>query len=315
MARHPLTPARLLLAAALALFLPAAAAPAQSPVAVGAPLEGEVVLNRDVEVRAAPDQNARIVLTLQRGKALNALGTPRGTSWTQVAIGGRPIGYVPMDALDPVYAPRPQSGTGGAGTGGAGAGGPGAGAPAAAALVPHDAWSGAAPAAAAAGPRGPQGYVVATRNVGATELLDGKKRRHLTVRKGEVAGLVDVTNGRLTLALPGRAPVVAGVDGFLGIATSYPLPGVPPLGIGPVYVARLGEYVSYGEGVRAWTEFTAGPGAQWGDRPPMVWPVFRGGTAVYEMGVGPFDRGQIDGVCSVLARRGRDCALAELAVF
>lgn len=93
------------------LLLWAVPAPAQSPVAIGAPLTGEVVLNRDVEARIGPSEESRILRTLQRGKALNALDTPRGTGWTMVAIGGRPIGYVPADALDPaLLVPPPPAG-------------------------------------------------------------------------------------------------------------------------------------------------------------------------------------------------------------
>lgn len=83
---------------------------AQNPVILGGPLTGEVVLNRDVEVRIGPSENARILRTMKKGAALNALGTPRGTSWTEVAIGGRPIGYVPADSLDPaLLAPPPPA--------------------------------------------------------------------------------------------------------------------------------------------------------------------------------------------------------------
>ncbi|WP_035693791.1 SH3 domain-containing protein [Azospirillum halopraeferens] len=319
MARHPIIAALILLAATLAVAGPAPAR-AQSPVAVGAPLLGEVVLNRDVEVRIAPDQNARIVQTLKRGRALNALGTPRGTTWTQVAIGGSPIGYVPMDSLDPVHVPRPYTGPAPAGGGSGAAAGTAdtAGGGPAAALVPRNAWDNAVPRGAdwaGYGVSGLQGYVVATRAIGVTELLENRKRQSFTLRKGEVVGLLDVTNGRLTLSMPGRGKVVAGMAGFTGVAGAYPMPGVPPLGTGPHYVAKLGEFVSYGEGLRAWQEFIDGPGMEWRSVPPMVWPVFRGGGAVYEMGIGPFSAAQIDGACGSLARRGRDCVIAELAVF
>ena len=100
---------RILWACVVATLLAATVPPAyaQSPVAIGAPLEGPVVLNRDVEVRIGPSQDARIISTMKGGRAVNALGTPRGTTWTQIAIGGQPIGYVPADSLVPVYVPRP----------------------------------------------------------------------------------------------------------------------------------------------------------------------------------------------------------------
>lgn len=298
----PRFPAALFLPVAVALFATVcapAAVRAQSPVAIGAPLTGEVVLNRDVEVRVGPAENARIVMTLSKGKALNALGTPRGTTWTQVAIGGQPIGYVPAASLDPVYIPRfPATGPvrDRADT-----------APVAA-VVPKAAWD-----AAAALPA--HGYVVATRSLGTTEFLDGRKRRTVTLRAGQVVGLAEVQNGRADLAVPGRGRVVAGLDGLMGVAAPYPLPGMPAVPTGPLFAARLGEYVSHEEGMRAWRAFTSGPGMQYRDRPPMVWPVFRAGRAYWQMGVGPFSGVELDGACAVLAQRGFDCVPVELKTF
>ncbi len=279
---------------------------AQSPVAIGAPLTGEVVLNRDVEVRIGPGEGSRIIMTLTRGKALNALGTPRGTAWTEVAIGGQPIGYVPADSLDPALmvarpvtrnaAPKPAN----------------AGEQAAphrnAAVVPRASWEIAAQVPA-------QGYVVATQNIPATEILDSKKRKSFTLRKGDVVGIIDTANGRATLAMPGRSKAVATVEGLAGVVAPYPLPGMPPIEPGPLYAAKLGEYVSHAEGLRAWREFTAGAGAAYRDLPPMVWPVFRGTRTIYEMGIGPFSRTQVDNACGVLAQRGRDCWVIELDTF
>jgi len=292
------------------------AAQAQSPVATGMPLEGPVLLNRDVEVRVGPSQDARIISTMQSGRAVNALGTPRGTNWTHIAIGGQPVGYVPADALDPVYVPRPVPSPAAAATApkpdrdAAGKDGKAAPSPrhASGALVPRAAWETASPAP-------PLGYVVATRAVRATELLEGKKSTALTLKKGQVVGLADVRNGRADLVVPGRGRVVADFDGLLGVAAPYPLAGEPALPAGPVYAVKLGEFVSYAEGLRAWTELTAGPAAQYKDRPPMVWPVFREGRVTYDMGVGPFTRMQIDGACTTLAQRGRDCTIVELEAF
>ncbi|NYZ15960.1 SH3 domain-containing protein [Azospirillum sp. RWY-5-1] len=294
----------LFLVAVLALAGPHPAQ-AQSPVATGAPLTGEVVLNRDVEVRVGPSEDARIVMTLSKGKPLNALGTPRGTNWTQVAIGGQPIGYVPWTALDPVYIPRfPNYGA-------PSAAGPAPGAAAAvAAVVPRAEWE-----AAAAGAPPQNGYVVATRNIGVTEFVDAKKRRTVTLRRGQVIKLGEVQNGRVDLLLPGRERVVAGFDGLLGVAGAYPVPGLPPVGTAPLFAAKLGEFVSYEEALRAWQAFVAGPGAQWRDRPPVVWPVFRSGHAFFQMGAGPFQGVELDRVCTTLAQRGLDCTPVELQTF
>lgn len=304
---------------AMLLALPMGVSPAraQSPVAIGAPLEGPVVLNRDVEVRIGPNQDSRIISTMKAGRAVNALGTPRGTSWTQIALGGTPVGYVPADSLDPVYVPRSipvappapakagKSDKDDTGKDGKPALPPRRGS---GALVPRAAWEAAVPAPA-------QGYVVATRAVRATEVLDSRKRVGLTLKKGQVVALADIKDGRAELALPGRSRVVADVDGLLGVASPYPLAGEPALPAGPVYAVKLGEYPSYSEGVRAWTEFVNGPGTQYRERPPMVWPVFREGRVTFEAGVGPYTRVQIDTACTTLAQRGRDCSIVELDTF
>ncbi|WP_247877927.1 SH3 domain-containing protein [Azospirillum sp. TSO22-1] len=301
-------------AALLALFTAGTVgtARAQSPVAIGAPLEGPVVLNRDVEVRIGPNQDARIIMTMKSGRAVNALGTPRGTTWTQVAIGGQPVGYVPADSLDPVYVPRPvpvappPPKAEAADKGGKTA--PDLPRRGVGALVPRAAWEAAAPAPMA-------GYVVATRAVRATEVLDARKRVGFTLKKGHVVALAGIEQGRAELSVPGRGKVVADLDGFLGVASPYPLPGEPALPSGPVYAVKLGEYLSYAEGLRAWGEFTGGPGTQYRERPAMVWPVFREGRVNWTMAIGPFSRLQIDTACSTLAQRGRDCSVIELEAF
>ncbi len=312
MARR-LAPCAALLTAALLTVTLSHPGWAQSPVAIGAPLTGEVILNRDIEVRIGPNEDARIVMTLKQGKALNALDTPRGTFWTKVAIGGQPIGYVPADSLDPALmvtgriavggeAPRPAK--------------PAAdGKPAepamsgrTAAVVPRAAWDKAAQVPG-------QGYVVAAKPVGATEFIDTKKRRGFTLRKGDVVAVISVANGQATLALPAGTRAVAPVDGLIGVVAAYPMPGMPPIEPGMLYGAKLGQYVSYSEGLRAWTDFTAGPGSAYRDLPPMVWPVFKAGRALYDVGVGPFTRLQVDTACGTLAQRGLDCTVIELETF
>ncbi len=315
---------RLLPALAVALacvgFIAAApSARAQSPVAIGAPLTGEVVLNRDIEVRIGPSEDARIVMTLKQGKALNALGTPRGTYWTEVAIGGQPIGYVPADSLDPALMVTGRPAIGGEGPRAhkpADPAKPGSGKPAAdaplphrsAAVVPRAAWDKAAQTPA-------EGYVVAAGPISATEILSNRKRRPFTLRQGDVVALISAANGEATLALPAGTRALAPVQGLVGVVAPYPLPGMPPVEPGMLYGIKLGEYVSYAEGLRAWKEFTAGPGSAYRDLPPMVWPVFRKGRLLYEVGVAPFTRLQVDTACGTLAQRGLDCTVIELDTF
>jgi hypothetical protein len=267
----------------------------QSAVSIGAPLTGEVVLNRDVEVRSQPSEAGRILSTLTHGKAVDALGTPRGSTWTQIGIGGVPLGYVPADALDPVYVvtPPPRAGSNG------GSAGQPTGKPAAiaAAIVAKAAFD-------AAGGNGTQGYVVATRNFAATEALDGGKQRSVAIRKGQVLGLTGTRNGTLALTMSGHSALEAKADGVIGVATVYP---EPRPSAGSLYVGRLGEFLSYDEGIAAWRRFVAGPGAAYADRTPIVWPVFQGGRMVFEAGVGPLPNAELSGVCAPLSRQGYDC--------
>lgn len=304
---------RHLFALVAGLALTAAAAPAavaQSPVQIGAPLTGEVVLNRDVEVRIAPNENARIIMTLEKDKPLNALGTPRGSTWTQVAIGGQPIGYVPADSLDPALAvrPLPLPAKRPAGNGG------GAVNPAAvAAVTPKSAWDRAQNSQA-------RGYVVALEDVAAPPPAANarekdKKPKGPALRRGDVAAFVEAVGDEARLIAPGGARVAAPVKSLLGVIAGYPLPGQAPLGVGALYAARLGEYYSYGEGRRAWDAFIQGPGGDFRDRPAMVWPALRGGDVTYQMGIGPFSARELDNICPLLAQRGFACAIVELARF
>jgi hypothetical protein len=294
------------LLAATAALAPSAVR-AQNPVQIGAPLTGETVLNRDVEVRIAPNENGRIVMTLDKGKPLNALGTPRGTSWTQVAVGGQPIGYVPADSLDPALAVRPLQLPApprrAPGAGPAGYISP----TAAAALAPKAAWDRA---------QSPQakGYVLLLDDVQGPPPKDPKKPKGPALRRGDVAGLLDVAGDQARLIAPGGARVEAPLSKMMGVMSGYPLPGQSPLGVGPIYAARLGEYIDYAEGRRAWDVFVRGPaGGEFRDRPPMVWPMLRGDTLTYQMGIGPFSAGELDNICPTLAQRGFACAIIELA--
>ena len=161
----------------------------------------------------------------------------------------------------------------------------------------------------------PEGYVVAAGPISATEILSNRKRRPFTLRQGDVVALIGAANGEATLALPAGTRALAPVQGLVGVVAPYPLPGMPPVEPGMLYGIKLGEYVSYAEGLRAWKEFTAGPGSAYRDLPPMVWPVFRKGRLLYEVGVAPFSRLQVDTACGTLAQRGLDCTVIELDTF
>ncbi|PWC73815.1 hypothetical protein TSH100_30515, partial [Azospirillum sp. TSH100] len=234
----------------------------------------------------------------------------------EIPIGGQPIGYAPADSLDPALMVTGRPAVGGA----LGGEGPRPPKPAAnqpadappphrsAAVVPRAAWDKAAQTPA-------EGYVVVAAPISATEILANRKRRSFTLRKGDVVALIGAADGEATLALPAGTRALAPVQGLVGVAAPYPLPGMPPVEPGMLYGIRLGEYVSYAEGLRAWKEFTAGPGSAYRDMPPMVWPVFRKGRLLYEVGVAPFTRLQVDTACGTLAQRGLDCTVIELDTF
>ncbi|WP_255542421.1 hypothetical protein [Azospirillum sp. INR13] len=177
-----------------------------------------------------------------------------------------------------------------------------------AAVVPRAAWDKAAQTPA-------EGYVVAAGPISATEILSNRKRRGFTLRKGDVVALIGAANGEATLALPRRHPRGGAGAGAGRGGGALSAAGMPPVEPGMLYGIKLGEYVSYAEGLRAWKEFTAGPGSAYRDLPPMVWPVFRKGRLLYEVGVAPFTRLQVDTACGTLAQRGLDCTVIELDTF
>ena len=245
-------------------------------------------------------------MTLDKGKPLNALGTPRGTTWTLVAIGGQPIGYVPADSIDPALAVRPLP-LPPAASRPAGSPANAVSLTAVAALAPKAAWDKAQNAQA-------KGYVAALEDVAGPPPKDPKKAKGPLLRRGEVAALLDVTGDEARLITPGGGRAATSLRKQVGESSGYPLPGQSPLGVGPIYAAKLGEYVSYAEGRRAWDVFVRGPaGGEFRGRPPMVWPNLRGDGVTYQMGIGPFSAAELDNICPTLAQRGFACVIVELA--
>mgnify|MGYP001809653836 CR=1 FL=1 len=315
------------LAVALALLLSGAAAPpvrGESPASINAPIEGEAVLNRDAEVRILPREDSRIIMTLKEGKRLNALDTPRGTTWTKVAIGGQPIGYVPWDALDPAFIiagvereekaeQRRAAAADKAAGKEAGKDGPATSATTGA-LVPLDAWTRAVSSNGGAG-MPVRGYMVATRTIKATLPSVEKKKPTVTLSKGDVAGFLGFSSGQVDLIVPGVGTASAPAAGLTGVASAYPQRTLPPMEKGPQVAIRIGEYPTYEEALNAWNEFVAGPGLQFRDVPPMVWPRVSGRAVSFATGIGPFTRAQTGTACAELAKRGRGCTLMPLTTF
>lgn len=281
---------------------------AQMSVSMDSPVSGDAVLNRDVEVRVAPSENARILSTHTQGEAVEALDTPRGSAWTRVGKGGVPLGFVPKDALDavpvpPVKAPaqpaEPET--------------PKPTAAPATASSPTDADRRVAivpQATLAALGDGTLGALVATRNITVREKIPNGKIRSTTIRKGQAVGLVAVRGETLEVALPGGAAAETGKAGWLGVGAIRPDPA-PATTDGPLVMGLLGEYANFEEGTASVRAFVAGPGAAWKEKPPMLWPVFRSGRTAWRAAIGPMPPLDLDRACSVLTRRGDDCRVLE----
>jgi len=286
-----------------------APARAQMSVSIDAPVAGDATLNRDIEVRVAPSEGARILATMNQGEAVEALDTPRGSTWTRIGKGGVPLGFVPKDALDAVAVPpvrvpaKPKPAT------------PPAAAPAATVKTsPTDAERRVAivpQATLAALGEGNVGAMVATRNITVREKLPGGKTRSTTIRKGQAVGLAAVRGDTLEVVIPGGTAAETVKAGWLGVGAIRPdsAPG------GPLVMGLLGEYTSYEEGAVSVRAFIAGPGAAWKDRPPLLWPVFRSGRVAWRAAVGPMPPVDLDRACAILTRRGDDCRVIETVSY
>lgn len=281
---------------------------AQMSVAIDAPVAGDATINRDIEVRVAPAENARIVATLTQGDSVDALDTPRGSVWTRIGKKGVPLGFVPKDALDavpvpPAPTPRPPAP---------------APAPAAAAATPPVASVDAERKAAMVSKatldalgEGVVGAMVATRNITVHEKPAGGGTRSKTIRKGQVVGLAAVRGSTLEVVLPGGGAAETTRAGWLGVGAARPDPAPP----GPLVIGLLGEYTSYEEGAASVRAFIAGPGASWRDHPPILWPVFRTDRVAWRAGIGPMAPPDLDRACAILTRRGDDCRVIETVAY
>lgn len=300
---------RALSVAALIVVGSPAVAFAQMSVSIDAPVSGDAVLNRDIEVRVAPSENARILSTLGQGDRVEALDTPRGLGWTRIGKGGVPLGFIPKDALDavpvpPVRAPaKPPTRAPAAPP----AASPGKNAPTDAdrrvAIVPRATLSVLG--------EGNVGALVATRNITVREKLPGGKTRSTTIRKGQAVGLAAVRGETLEVVIPGGAAAETSWTGWLGVGAVRPDPAPG----GPLVMGLLGEYTSFEEGTASVRAFVAGPGSAWRDGPPLLWPVFRSGRVAWRAAVGPMSPVELDRACSVLTRRGDDCRVIETVSF
>jgi hypothetical protein len=280
---RPKTAARIpALALGILLLLPAMPASATD-----SPLAGEALLARDVDLREGPSLEAPVVRSLAKGTTVSSLGSPRGTGFMQVGIGGRPVGYVPAGSLASIYAPREVSGT--------------------VAVVARDRVA----------PGGQlDGSHVLRRSTTGTEIRDGK-RREAKLEPGTVLGLLDMRDGKARLASETIASVTLDPDALL------PIVGVHDLGSGQsaagqgqalgLYVARVGDYPAPAEAEAAW-DVLLRQAPHLGEHRRFVYPVL-GRTLRFALAFGPFDKAGADAACLSLAQRQADCWIVEVAAY
>jgi hypothetical protein len=265
----------------LAAVLVAAALPGPAS-ATDSPLSGEALLGRDVEVRAGPSAGAPALRALPRGTVVTSLGSPRGTGFAEIGIGGRPAGYVPVDALASIYGPREVSG--------------------AVALLSRR---------LVAPDGGLDASHVLRRPVAAAEARDGK-RRQTRLPAGTPVALLDVADGKARVAADGTAGAAVEPDALLPIAGVHggePGRGEPR----GHYLARVGEHASPAEAEAAWQALLrAAP--HLGVHGRFVYPVLGPGLR-FALAFGPMDRAGADSACLSLAQRQTDCWITELLAY
>ncbi|HEV7370675.1 hypothetical protein [Arenibaculum sp.] len=261
-------------ALALAIVLAAGAAFAQ------AVTSGEALLDRDVEVRLAPDAAAPVAAKLAKGSVVMALGAPRGRPFTEIVAAGG-VGYVPSGVLRSIYAPRQATGT--------------------VAVVSRARWA----------PDGVlRGSHVVRRAVSGMALRDGK-RVPVKMEPGTVLSLLDVQAGKLRFASDTIASVTLDADALLPVAGvhDYAFGGAAP----GLLLARLGEHADPERARAEWSRLSASIPllARYA---PFVFPAV-GDPARFTLSFGPLDRRGAEAACTALAQRLVDCWLLDVVAY
>jgi len=280
---------KLLVVLCLALIwgiaLPGPAA-AQGGPNLGRPQTGETILNRDVDVLVSPDADSRVVMSLPKGKLVAAFGTPRRTSWTQIGLGGRDIGYVPSDSLNSIFIAREVSGR--------------------AAVVGRQ---------RSTFPNGTlRGTHVLTGAASGMEIRDGKKRE-AKLERGAVLSLLDLQDGKARLSSDSIASITLPPDQLA------PIIGVHDYDFsagGPArnfYAARIGDYLTPVEAENAWTDFIAAAGPQYAPYTRFIYPLIGRNAVTFALAFGPLDRQGVNNICVALAQRMQDCWVVEVQAF
>jgi hypothetical protein len=252
---------------------------------LGPPQNGETILNRDIDVRTAPDEGSRVVMSLPKGKTVMAFGTPRRTTWTQIGLRGRDIGYVPSDSLDPIFVAREISGR--------------------AAVVSRIRWA----------PDGTlRGTHVVTEAVKSTERRKGKQSE-VKLERGQVLGLLDVQGRQANMSSESMASVAVPVNALI------PIIGVHDYDFGKggtarsFYILRVGDYLTPVESENAWADFVTAAGPQYAGQTRFIFPLIGPQGLSFALAFGPHDRAGANNACVALAQRMLDCWLIEIQAF
>lgn len=246
--------------------------------AAGMVATGEALLGRDVEVRSAPDPAAGVVLRLPKGTVVMALGSARGSTFNEIAIGGRGTGFVPNDTLTSIYGPREIAGR--------------------VAVVARSRW-------AANGIL--KGSHVVTRTVTGTEQRDGKPRR-TKVERGAVLSLLGVRDGKAHFASETITAISLPADALLPIVGVHDYP-VSTTGT-TFYIARMDERPDPAEARARWHELTRSL-PQLAGYKPFIYPSIAQSLR-FSLAFGPLDRSGADATCMALSQRMVDCWVLEV---
>jgi hypothetical protein len=240
-------------------------------------LDGEVILNRDVEVHIAPSADSPVVRKMSHGQTVSFLGKPRRTAFAWIARNGLSLGYVPIDSLDPIWSARAVDEQ--------------------VALIDRRFVD-------------EQGRLAGSHVV-AREIGSNKQG----LPRGSIVSVQSV-DGRMAQisSKPGRGtkvPVDA-LQPIIGVRQSYSeIPGEAQV----LYLSKFGEYLSPAEAASSWHGELAflsewQPGSQ-----PFIYPTYGKPTRSYSIAIGPFSRAAAETLCIRVARRGRDCFLVQVSIY
>ncbi len=236
-----------------------------------------MILNRDVQLRVAPNAEAAVVRTLSKGQTVSFLGSPRRTGFALIGRGGQSLGYVPLDSLDPLWGARTAEETVALVDG---------------RFVDRD------------------GRLAGTHVVGRA-IGSGKQAfpRGSVVKVESVDGRsvhVSAGAGKAT-----KVPVDA-LQPIIGVRQGYPgISGEAP----SFFLSKLGEYPSPAEANAAWSGELAFVAERQPQGTLFVYPSVQGGKLTYGAASGPFARADAEALCIYAARRGRDCSLVQVDLY